>query len=135
MEVDADDGVGANHLRGLGDIESHAANAENDNALADLELGVVVDNTYCGGHCATEKRGQSHVKAGRDDGEPVLGDDGLVVECGDPAGIDGFVSPTVFRRLALESSAGSPVEDNMIALLDARHTLPYPLDDARSLVA
>jgi hypothetical protein len=27
------------------------------------------------------------------------------------------------------------VEDNMIARLDARHTLPYPLDDARSLVA
>jgi len=130
VEVDADDGVCADHLRGLGDIESDAANAKNDNALADLELGVVVDDTYCGGHCATEKRGQSHVKAGRDDGEPVLGDDGLVVECGDPAGIDGFVSPTVFRRLALESSAGSPVEDNMIARLDARHTLPYPFDDA-----
>ena len=135
VEVDADNGMGADHLCGLGDIESDAANAENDNALADLDLGVVVDDTYGGCHCATEERGQSHVEAGRDDGEPVLGDDGLVVECGDPAGVDGFVSPTVFGRLALESSAGSPVEDNMIARLDARHTLPYPLDDARSLVA
>ena len=129
VEVDADDGVGADHLRGLGDIESHAANAENDNALADLELGVVVDDTYGGGHCTAEERGQSHVEAGRDDGEPVLGDDGLVVECGDPAGVDGFVSPLVFGRLALESTAGAPVEDDMIAGLDARHALPYPLDD------
>ena len=130
VEVDANDGVGANHLCSLGDIESHAADAENDNALPYLDLGVVVDDTYGGGHCATEKRGQSHVEAGRNDGKAVLGDDGLVVECSNPAGVDGFVSPTVFGRLALESTAGAPVEDDMVARLDARHALPYPLDDA-----
>ena len=129
VEVDANDGVGANHLCSLGDIESHAADAENDNALPYLDLGVVVDDTYGGGHCATEKRGQSHIEAGRDDGEAVLGDDGLVVECGDPAGVDGFVSPTVFGWLALESTAGSPVKDNMVARLDTRHSLANSLDD------
>jgi len=130
VEVDADDGMCADHLRSLGDIESHAADAENDNTLADFQLGVVVDDTYGSSHCATEERGQAHVEAGRDDGKAVLRDDGLVVEGGDPAGVDSFVSPTVFGRLALESSAGSPVEDNMIARLDARHALPYPFDDA-----
>ncbi len=130
VEVDANDGVGANHLRGLGDIESHAADAENDNALADLELSIIVDDTYRGGHCATEEWGGLHVEAVRDDGEPVLGDDGLVVECGDPTGVDGFVSPTVFGWLALESTAGSPVEDNMVARFDTRHSLADPLDDA-----
>jgi len=135
VEVDADDGMRTDHLRGLGDIESDAANAENDNALADLELGVVVDDTYCGGDGTTEKRGQSHVEARRNNGKTVLGDDGLVVECGNPTGVHDFVSPLIFGRLALESTAGSPVENNMIARLDARHALPHPLDDARSLVA
>lgn len=130
MEVDSDNGMGADHLRGLSDIESHAADAKNDNALADLELSIIVDDTYGSGDGTAEERGQSHVEAGRDDGKAVLGDDGLVVECGDPAGVDGFVSPTVFGRLALESTAGSPMKDNMIARLDARHALPYPLDDA-----
>ena len=130
VEVDADDRMCADHLRGLGYIESHAANAENDNALADLELGVVVDDTYGGGDSTAEKRSQAHVEVGRDDGETVLGDDGLVVECGNPTGVDGFVSPLVFGRLALESTAGPPVENDMIAGLDARHALPYPLDDA-----
>ena len=130
VEIDADDGMRADHLRGLGDIESDAADAKNDNALADLELSIIVNDTYGGGHCATEQRGQSHVEARRDYGKAVLGDDGLVVECGDPAGVDGFVSPTVFGRLALESTAGAPVKNNMIARLDARHALPYSLDDA-----
>ena len=72
VEVDADDRMRTDHLRGLGDIESDAANAENDNALADLELSIIVNDTYGGGHCATEKRGQSHVEAGRDNCEAIL---------------------------------------------------------------
>ena len=135
VEVDADDGMCANHLRGLGDVESDTTNAENDNALADLELGVIINDAYGGGHCAAEEWGQAHVEARRDNGEAVLGDDGLVVESGDPAGVDDFVSPTVFGWLALESTAGSPVENDMVAGLNARHSLPYPLDDARSLMA
>lgn len=130
VQVDANDGVGADHLRGLGDIESDAADAKNDNALPDFQLGVIIDNADGGGDGATEKWSGLHVEAWRDDGEAVLGDDGFVVKCGDPAGIDGFVSPTVFGCLALESTAGSPVEDNMVARLDARDALADPLDDA-----
>ncbi len=130
VEIDADDGVRADHLRGLGDIESHAANTEDDHALADLELGIIINDAYGGGDGAAEEWGQAHVEARRDNGEAVLGDDGLVVESGDPAGVDGFVSPTVFGWLALESTAGAPVEDDMVTGLNARHALPYPLDDA-----
>jgi hypothetical protein len=56
--------------------------------------------------------------------------DGFVIECGDPPGVNGFVSPTVFGGLALESTAGSPVEDNMVARLNTRYSLADSLDDA-----
>ena len=135
VEVDADDGVGANHLRGLGDVEANSTDSEDDEALADFELGIVINDTDGGGDGAAEERGGAKIEAGGDDGETVLGNDGFVIECGDPACVDGFVSPTVFGRLALESTAGSPVENDMVAGLDAGDALPYPLDDAGALMA
>lgn len=57
VEIDADDRVGADHAGGLGDIQADAADSEDDEALADLELGIVVDDADGGGDGAAEERG------------------------------------------------------------------------------
>jgi len=135
VDIYTDDGVRADHACGLSNIEANAADSEDDEALADFELGIVINDADGGGDGATEERGGAKVEAGGDNGEAVLGDDGLIVECGDPTGVNGFVVPTVFGRLGLEPAGGAPVENDMVAGLDAGDALPYPLDDAGALVA
>ena len=54
-EIDSDDRVGAGELRKLHDVESDAADAEDDDRFADLHLGVVVDHAGGSGHGAAEK--------------------------------------------------------------------------------
>ena len=135
VDIYTDDGVRADHACGLSNIEANAADSEDDEALADFELGIIVDHADGGGDGTAEERGGAKVEAVRYNCEAVLGDDGLIVECGDPAGVNGFVAPTVFGRLGLEPPGGPPVENDMVAGLDAGDALPYPLDDARSLVA
>ena len=44
VEVDADDGIAADHLSGLGDIQPDSTDSENNDTLADFELGIIVDD-------------------------------------------------------------------------------------------
>lgn len=135
VEIYADDGVGADHAGGLGDIQADAADAKDNDALADFKLGVVVDDAYGGGDGATEERGGAEVEVLGDDGEAVFGNDGFVIECGDPAGIHGLRAPTVFGRLGLKAARGSPMQNDMVAGLDPGHALPHPLDGAGPFVS
>ena len=135
VDIYTDDGVRADHAGGLSNVEANSTDSEDDEALADFELGIVIDDADGGGNGATEERGGAKVEAGRDNGETILGNDGFVVECGDPAGVNGFVAPTVFGRLGLEPAGGPPVENDMVAGLDAGDALPDPLDDAGALMA
>jgi len=122
-EIDANDRVGGNHLSGLRNVETNAADAKDQDALADFHLSVVVDHPHCRRHRAPEKRGEAEVEILRDYGETVFGDNRLVVEGSDPTGIDGFPVPIVFRRFALEACTLSPVENDVVARLDAFHSL------------
>jgi len=135
VDIYTDNGVRADHAGGLGDVEANSTDSEDDKALADFELCIVIDDTDSRGDGATEERGSAKVEAGWDNGETVLGNDGFVVEGGDPPGVDDFVSPTVFGRLGLKAARRAPVENDMVAGLDAGDALPYPLDDAGALMA
>ena len=44
VKIDADDGMGADHLSGLGDIQPNSTDSENNDTLADFELGIIVDD-------------------------------------------------------------------------------------------
>lgn len=135
MEIDTDDRVGADHAGGLGDVEADAADAEDDDALADLESGIVVHDADGCGHRASEERCGAEVEVFGDDCQAILGDDGLVVEGGDPAGIHGAGAPPVFGWLALEAAGRAPVENDVIAGADSGDAFADALDDAGPLVS
>ena len=135
VEVDADDGMAADHLSGLGDIQPDSTDSENNDTLADFELGIIVDdaNSRCDG--TSEEWRTAEVEFGRNHGEAILRNNGFVIKCGDPTCINGLFAPTVFWCLALQSTTWTPVKNDMVPRLHAGHPLPYPLYDARALVA
>jgi outer membrane receptor protein involved in Fe transport len=114
-EVDGDDGIGGDHGGALDDIEADAADTDDDDGLADLDGGVVVNDTEGGGDGTAEEGGEGEVEIFRDDGDAIFGDNGVAVKGGDPAGVYGFAISRVFGRIALESGAGAPMEDDVIA--------------------
>jgi hypothetical protein len=135
MEINADDGMGADHLSGLGDIESDSTDSENNDTLADFKLGIIVDDANSGGDGTSEEWRTAEVESGRNHGEAILGNNRLIIKCGDPTSIHGLITPTVFGCLALESATRTPVKNDMITRLHAGNTLPYPLNDAGTLVS
>jgi hypothetical protein len=135
VKVDADDGMGADHLSGLGDIQPDSTDSENNDTLTDFELGIVVDDAYSRGDGTSEEWRTAEVEFGRNHGEAILGNNRLIIKCGDPTSIHGLVAPMVFGCLALESATRTPVKNDMITRLHAGDPLPYPLNDAGALVA
>jgi hypothetical protein len=126
--------VGRDHLRGLSDVEADPADAEDDDALADPDLRVVVDDPDGGGNRAAEQRGEAEVEVWRNDGEAVLGHDRLVVERGDPTGVDDLPVPVVLRGIALEPAGLSPVEYHLVAGLYPPDAFTDGQHRARALV-
>ena len=55
VKIDADDGMGADHLSGLGDIQPNSTDSENNDTLADFELGIIVDDANSGGDGTAEE--------------------------------------------------------------------------------
>jgi hypothetical protein len=103
--------------------------------LADFELGIVVDNAHSRSDSTSEEWRTAEVESGRNHGEAILGNNRFIIKCGDPTCINGLVAPTVFGCLALQSATRTPVKNDMITRLHAGNTLPYPLNDAGTLVS
>ena len=53
--------------------------------------------------------------------DAVLGDDGILAEGGDPAGVDGAAVPEVLGRFGVDAGPFPPVQHDVVARLDAGH--------------
>ena len=120
-DVDRDDRVGRHHLRRLHDAQADPSDAEHDHGLADLDLGIVVDDPYRSSDGAAEERRQPGVEIRWDRGQPVLGDDRVVVEGGHPTRVHGLAVPPIGRRLRLDASTQAPVHHDLVRPLHRRY--------------
>ena len=120
-QIDRDDRIGAGKMRELHDVETDAADAEHHHGLADLDLGVVVDDARGRRHRATEQGRDLEVVVGGIRRHPIFGNDRIFVECRDPAGIEAFAAPLIGRRLALDALARPPMQHDGVAGLDIGH--------------
>ena len=122
VQIDGDDGIGRDHASRLDDIESNAAGTKDHDGFADTYFGIVFNDAESRSHRTAEERGHFQVAVRRDGGHAVFGHNGIVVECGDPTGIDLAALPEELRRLGLNSSAFAPMHDDLIAGLHVAHS-------------
>ncbi len=159
IDVDADDLVGADHLRALNDVQADTAEAEHHDIGARLDLGGLDDSADAGGHAAAdvadllERRVladlrhrdlRQHGEFGEGRAAHVVMDHFLAD--GEAAGAvrhhalalrraDRRAQVGLVRQAGLALPAFRRVQRNdVIALLEARHSRPHVNNDARALV-
>src|SRR5579862_2075966 len=135
VDVDGNDRVGGDHGGALHHAGAHAAAAEDGDGLSDLDPRVVVDEAQRGRDRATHERCDLEADVLGNRGEAVFGNDGVFIECGDPAGVHGAPVPLVFRGLRLDARPFSPMEDDVVALFYMQDARPRFEDNAAAFVA
>jgi hypothetical protein len=108
VDVDADDLVGADHLRALDDVEADAAEPEDDDVRAGLDLGGVDHRADAGGDAAADVADLVERRVLADLGERDLGQHREVRE--------GRAAHVVEDRLALVAEAAGAVGHHALAL-------------------
>src|SRR6516225_9721605 len=119
VEIDADDRMSAGFGGELDDVQTDAAGAENGDAFADGELGVVVDHSEGGGDGAAEQSAGFGIEIGGDFSDAIFGNDRVFAEGGNPAGIYFWETfGLVSRRGSLKAGAFTPMADDAVAGFD-----------------
>ena len=108
VEVDADDHVGPGEPGTLDDVEADAAQAEDDDIVAGLDLGGVDDRTDAGGHAAADVADLVERRVAPDLGQCDLGHHS---ELGEGRG-----AHIVADGLAADAEAGGAVGEQALAL-------------------
>jgi hypothetical protein len=118
VEVGGDDGIGASEMGTENGSEADAAAADDQDRFTDLHLGIVVDDAEPGGEGIGEQGADFEIGVGWNGGDAILGEDGVLLERGDAAGVHGATLPGIERAAGLDAASGAPMADDAIADFD-----------------
>src|SRR5690606_1872377 len=88
-----------------------------------------------GGDRTAEQGGDFHVAVCGNRRNPVFSNDGVLVEGGDPASVDGSAIPFVLGGHGFDAQALAPVQHDLVARLHVTHTGAGFNHRARTFVA
>ncbi len=118
LNIDGDDRIGARELRSQNNAKANAAATDDDGGLADLDLGVVMDDAKASRERVGEKGASVEISVRRDDSGAILGNDGVIAKRGNPSSVDLLAIPIVDGRTGFDAAPGTPMEDDTVAGFD-----------------
>src|ERR1700731_680870 len=129
------DRVRTGQSRGEDYAQPDSSATKDNQRLADLYFGIVIDDAESSDERVGEKGRYLEIEILWNNGKSVLRYDRQLIEGRNPSGFEVLSAPTVNGRLHLQSLGGTPVQHDGIASADPRYPGPHFLDYAAAFVA
>ena len=118
MKVCSNDRMGSGKVCPKNYAKSDPTTTDDHYGFPDLEVSIIIDKAKSGCKRVSEKSTDFHAGAPGNRSQPIFRDNGMLVEGGDPAGVNRLAVPAVFGRCSFNPGARPPMQDDLVTLLD-----------------